>query len=57
MCDITVGATRVYIFSELSKDKDFEYLMVDGSITQVHQHGASKKHLNMIKQLANPEVI
>ena len=57
MCDITVGATRVHIFSELSKDKNFEYLMVDGSITQVHQHGALKKHLNMIKQLANPEVV
>ena len=28
-----------------------------GSITQVHQHGAPKKHLNMIKQLANSEVV
>ena len=45
------------IFSELSKDKDFEYLMVDDSITRVHQHGVPKKHLNMIKQLANPEVV
>ena len=57
MCDITVGATRVHIFSELSKGKDCEYLMVDGRITRVNQHGASKKHLNMIKQLANSEVI
>ena len=40
-----------------AKDKGYEYLMVDGSITQVHQHGAPKKHLNMINQLANPEVV
>lgn len=31
------------IFNELSKDGDMEYLMVDGSIARVHQHGASKK--------------
>ncbi|WP_413783209.1 IS5 family transposase [Endozoicomonas montiporae] len=31
------------IFEELSKDKDLEYLMVDGSIARVHQHGAPKK--------------
>ena len=49
--------TCAQIFSELSKGKDFEYLMVDGSITRVHQHGAPKKHLNMIKPLANPEVV
>lgn len=31
------------IFEALSEDKDLEYLMVDGSITRVHQHGAPKK--------------
>lgn len=31
------------IFSQLSQDRDLEYLMVDGSITRVHQHGAPKK--------------
>ena len=31
------------IFEVLSADKDLEYLMVDGSITRVHQHGAPPK--------------
>lgn len=31
------------IFSQLSQDRDLEHLMVDGSITKVHQHGAPKK--------------
>ena len=31
------------IFEALSDDKDLEYLMVDGSIARVHQHGAPKK--------------
>ena len=31
--------------------------MVDDNLTRVHQHGAAKKHLNMIRQLANPEVV
>ena len=30
------------IFTALSQDADFEYLMVDGSIARVHQHGAQK---------------
>ena len=30
------------IFTALSQDADFEYLMVDGSIARVHQHGAPK---------------
>jgi transposase len=30
------------VFEELT-DPDLEYLMVDGSIVRVHQHGASKK--------------
>ena len=31
------------IFEALSEDKDLEYLMVDGSIARVDQHGAPKK--------------
>lgn len=31
------------IFETLSEDKDMGFLMVDGSITRVHQHGAPKK--------------
>ncbi|MCP4937139.1 MAG: transposase, partial [bacterium] len=31
------------IFEVLSADKDLEYLMVDGSIIRVHQHGAPQK--------------
>tara|TARA_Y100000588_G_C13979700_1_gene806601 strand:+ start:159 stop:506 length:348 start_codon:yes stop_codon:yes gene_type:complete len=37
------------IFEALSADSDFEFLMVDGSITRVHQHGAPKKTLRMSK--------
>jgi transposase len=31
------------LFEVLSQDQDLEYLMVDGSITRVHQHGTPKK--------------
>ena len=31
------------IFEALADDPDLEYLMVDGSIVRVHQHGAAKK--------------
>ena len=31
------------LFDALSDDKDLEYLMVDGSIARIHQHGAPKK--------------
>jgi transposase len=34
------------IFESISSDPDFEYLMVDGSIVRVHQHGAAKKKTN-----------
>lgn len=44
------------IFEALSEDKDLEYLMVDGSITRVHQHGAPKKTSKLRKLLANPVV-
>jgi len=43
------------IFESLSKDADFEYLMVDGSIARVHQHGAPKKTLKKRKRLENLE--
>jgi transposase len=32
-----------HIFHELSKDSDFEYGMVDGSIVKVHRHGQGAK--------------
>ena len=31
------------IFKTMADDPDLEYLMVDGSIIRVHQHGAAKK--------------
>lgn len=34
------------IFRDIANDPDFEYLMVDGSIVRVHQHGATKKKTN-----------
>ncbi|WP_194842525.1 IS5 family transposase [Endozoicomonas sp. OPT23] len=46
----------VAVFEELSKDQDFEYIMVDGSIVWVHQHGAPKKQLRTTKLLENQEV-
>ncbi len=38
------------VFEALSSDVDFEYIMVDGSISRVHQHGAPKKVLRVTKQ-------
>ena len=43
------------VFEELSKDCDMEYLMVDGSIIRVHQHGAPKKQLEIMKQWVSRE--
>ena len=31
------------VFKTMADDPDLEYLMVDGSIVRVHQHGATKK--------------
>lgn len=31
------------MFQAVCDDADFEYVMVDGSIVRVHQHGAAKK--------------
>jgi transposase len=33
----------VCIFEAIANDPDLEYLMIDGSIVRVHQHGAAKK--------------
>jgi len=33
----------VSIFEALSGDPDFEYVMIDGTIIRVHQHGAGAK--------------
>ena len=35
--------TWVKLLSSVSDVPDLEYLMVDGSIVRVHQHGAAKK--------------
>ena len=43
------------IFTALSQDADVEYLMVDGSIARVHQHGAPKKQLRKQKRWASRE--
>ena len=31
------------VFEELSKEGDFEYVMIDGSIVRVHQHGTAER--------------
>lgn len=36
--------TWANILTAVSDDPDLEYLMVDGSIVRVHQHGAAKKN-------------
>lgn len=41
------------VFEALSDDPDLEYLMVDGSIIRVHQHGAAKKTHKATKLLGN----
>ena len=33
----------IRIFDAIAAEPDLEYLMVDGSIVRVHQHGAAKK--------------
>ena len=44
------------ILETLSEDPDLKYLMVDGSITRVHQHGAPKKTTRHKKRLVYREV-
>ena len=38
------------IFTTISDDPDLEYVMVDGSIVRVHQHGAAKKTNRHLKR-------
>jgi len=38
------------LFEVLTKDKDSEYIMVDGSIVRVHQHGVPKKMNGILTQ-------
>ena len=40
----------VHIFEALANDTDLEYLMVDGSIVRVHQHGAAKKNSKIMRR-------
>lgn len=44
------------IMEMVSDDPDLEYLMVDGSIVRVHQHGAAKKTNKQKKRRVNREV-
>lgn len=40
------------VFEALSDDPDFEYVMIDGTICRVHQHGAGAKGGLTIRPLA-----
>jgi putative transposase len=40
------------VFEALSNDPDFEYVMIDGTICRVHQHGAGAKGGLIIRPLA-----
>ena len=44
------------VFKEIADDPDLEYMMIDGSIVRVHQHGAAKKKNKQAKQKENREV-
>ena len=45
------------IFTTMSDDPDLEYLMVDGSIVQVHQSGAAKKTNRCLRHKAGLEAV
>ena len=45
------------IFTTMSDDPDLEYLMVDGSIVRVHQHGAAKKTNKRLRHKAGREAV
>ena len=45
------------LFDALSSDADFEYLMIDGSIVRVHQHGAAKKTNRPRSRKVNHEAV
>ena len=42
------------IFTAVAGDPDLEYLMVDGSIVRVHQHGAAEKKNKQHKPKVDP---
>ncbi len=44
------------VFKAMADAPDLEYLMVDGSIVRVHQHGATKKTNKQTKLRASREV-
>lgn len=44
------------VLASVSQTPDLKYVMVDGSIIRVHQHGAAKKTARSKKPWANPEV-
>lgn len=44
------------VFKAVAGDPDLEYLMVDGSIVRVHQHGAAQKKNKQSKHKADPVV-
>lgn len=44
------------VFNAMADDPDLEYVMVDGSIVRVHQHGAAKKTNKVAKQKGDHEV-
>ena len=44
------------IFAAIAGDPDLEYLMVDGSIVRVHQHGAAPKKSRQSRPKADPVV-
>jgi len=46
--------TWARVLEAVGDDPDLEYLMVDGSIVRVHQHGAAKKNTKIMKQWASP---
>lgn len=45
------------VFEAVAGDPDLEYLMVDGSIVRVHQHGAAQKKSSQNKPKADPVVV
>ena len=45
------------VFAAVIDEPDLEYLMIDGSIVRVHQHGAAKKTTKPTKHKAGREVV
>jgi transposase len=45
------------IFAILSADADFEYVIVDGTIVRVHQHGTGAKGGRRLRPLGGPAAV